>query len=158
MPRILLEEQLSLPCLPADFFWKVSVGLAELVRGAGPDQRRPSSGRVFPLRCSARASWARRRIFSLLEAKCLAQADSSSSSARICAAIASCSSCGRLEIFSIAFSSRLVTPSIQQMLLLLAISSQTTRTAQRADDNRHGKIEDEGDKPRIQSHEGVPPA
>ena len=114
------EEQVGPPRLLANFLRQCGKGLAKASCGAGFDQRRSSSGRVSPRRCSASASSARRRSVSPWRAKRVAQAASSSSSARIWEAMASCSCWGRVETFSRAFSNSLVTTPPYQTARLCA--------------------------------------
>jgi len=81
----------------------------EIPGGPGLHQSRSLSGSVSHLASSSRASRAIRRMTSRFSAKRAFQASSSASEARICEAIASCSSSGRLLTRSRAFSSSLDT-------------------------------------------------
>jgi hypothetical protein len=117
---VLAEEGIGPSRLPLDILWQVGERLAQPSCGVGFDRSRSCSGRVSPRRCSASASSARRRSLPFWLAKRVSQAASSSSSARIWEAIASCSSWGRVETFSRAFSNSLVMIPIYQTFRLSA--------------------------------------
>ena len=76
----------------------------------GLHQSRSSNGSVSPRSSSSRASRAIRRITSRFPAKRVFQASSSANEARICDAIASCSSWGSATTFSSAFSNNVDMP------------------------------------------------
>jgi hypothetical protein len=94
MSRIRAEDAICPAGLCLDLFGQSSERGSERARRARLDHNSSSRGRVSPLRCSLRASSARRRNFPGSDASFSFQAVSSSKVSIICEAMASCSSQG----------------------------------------------------------------
>ena len=101
--RVGLEEAIRARGSPLNIRRQIREQTPELPGRPRLDQSSSSNGRVSPLASSSGASRAMRRIISRFSTKRLFQASSSARAARICDAIASCSSRGRTPTFSSAF-------------------------------------------------------
>jgi hypothetical protein len=98
-----------------DLFGQRSERGSERARRARLDHKSSSRGRVSPLRCSWRASSARRRNFPGSDASFSLQAVSSSKVSIICEAMASCSSRGSAATLRKASSSSSVMTAVYQL-------------------------------------------